>query len=63
MNKRLLIGISGSANILSKELMIVTATGFITLLPLSIALTMIMCKTSKWLGKDTVQGTGPEKHG
>ena len=39
-------------------LVIVTATGFIPLLRLSIILTMVMWESSQWLGKNIVQSTG-----
>ena len=38
-------------------LMIVIATGFIPLSPLSVALTMVMCESSQWIGQNTVQST------
>ena len=39
-------------------LMIVIATGFIPLSPLSIVLILIMWKSSQWLGKNIVRSTG-----
>ena len=39
-------------------LMIVIATGFIPLSVLSVVLTMVMWKSSQWLGKNIVQSTG-----
>ena len=39
-------------------LMIVIATGFIPLSPLSIVLTMVMWESSQWLEKNIVRSTG-----
>ena len=39
-------------------LMVVIATGFIPLSPLSIVSTMVMWERSQWLGKNIVQNTG-----
>ena len=41
-----------------RGLMIVIATGFIPLSPLSVVLTMVMWESSQWLGKNIVQSTG-----
>ena len=38
--------------------MIVIVTGFFSLSPLSIVLTMVMWESSQWLGKNTVRSTG-----
>ena len=37
---------------------IVIATGFSTLSPLSVVLTMVMWESSQWLGKNIVRRTG-----
>ena len=41
-----------------RRLMIVIATGFIPLSPLSVVLTMVMWESSQWLGKNIVWCTG-----
>ena len=41
-----------------RGLMIVTATGFITLSPRSIVSTMVVWESSQWLGKNIVRSTG-----
>ena len=42
----------------SFRLMIVTATGFVPLSPLSVVSTMVMLESSQWLGKNSVRSTG-----
>ena len=42
-------------------LMIVRATGFSPLSPLSIVSTMVMWESSQWLGKNIMQNTGTRK--
>ena len=41
-----------------RGLVIVIATGFILLSPLSIVLTLVMWESSQWLGKNIVQSSG-----
>ena len=41
-----------------RGLMIVIATGFIPLSPLSDVLTMVMWESNRWLGKNIVRSTG-----
>ena len=41
-----------------RGLMIVIATGFIPLSPLSVASTMVMSESSQWLGKNFMRSTG-----
>ena len=38
--------------------MIVIATGFIPLSPLSVVLSMVMCESCQWLGKNIMRSTG-----
>ena len=41
-----------------RGLMLVIATGFISLLPLSVVSTLVMWESSQWLGKNSVRNTG-----
>ena len=41
-----------------RGLMIVIATGFIPLSPLSVVSTMVMWESNQWLGKNIVRSTG-----
>ena len=45
-----------------QRLMIVTATGFISLSPLPIVSTMVIWESSQWLWKNIVQSTGKKKN-
>ena len=43
--------------------MIIMATGFIPLSPLSIVSTMVMWESNQWLGKNVVRSTGKKISG